>query len=223
MVGGTGLSYFVRIIPSSESLCASLDVFIRKSCDERCKHGLDGIFFHLRFHPTSSSLSLSLSLSLSRIYKVINYFSLLFNTTANLWSVVFDTTPASLICRCRHFSGAIQTCLYAPQILLVPLASNTAAWNCAKPLIVQSFLLLSLFSFYRNFSRFFKRMNRVIVSKFCPKKFISLKFEQPALYQYTSLHFIFLKRVSTLKHYQNLSLKKNSTISTQLDRINLNK
>ena len=146
----------------SHSECASLDVFIRKSCDERCKHGLDGIFFHLRFHPTSSSLSLSLSLSLSRIYKVINYFSLLFNTTANLWSVVFDTTPASLICRCRHFSGAIQTCLYAPQILLVPLASNTAAWNCAKPLIVQSFLLLSLFSFYRNFSRFFKRMNGVI-------------------------------------------------------------
>ena len=38
MVSGTGLSHFVRI-PSSE--CASLDVFIRKSCEERCKHGLD--------------------------------------------------------------------------------------------------------------------------------------------------------------------------------------
>ena len=169
---------------------------------------MGSFFTYVSIQLVPASLSLSLSLSLSRIYKVKNYFSLLFNTTANLWSVVFDTTPASLICRCRHFSGAIQTCLYAPQILLVPLASNTAAWNCAKPLIVQSFLLLSLFSFYRNFSRFFKRMNRVIVSKFCPKKFISLKFEQPALYQYTSLHFIFLKRVSTLKHYQNLSLKK---------------
>lgn len=65
MVGGTGLSHFVRI-PSSD--CASLGVFIRNSCEERCKHGLDRDLFSPTFFIESIQLvPASLSLSLNDI------------------------------------------------------------------------------------------------------------------------------------------------------------
>ena len=94
MVGSTGLSHFVRI-PSSE--CASFDVFIRKSCEERCKHCLDRDLFSPTFFIDSMQL-VPASLSLSQGY--INYFSLLFNTTANH---EFTTSRPKLFYRRRRW------------------------------------------------------------------------------------------------------------------------
>lgn len=52
------------------------------------------------------------------------------------WFAVAGTSPAPFKIVFMHLN---------PQSPLVPLTSNTAAWNCTKPLIVQIFLLLSFF------------------------------------------------------------------------------
>ena len=80
----------------------------------------------------------------------------------------------SLICHCQHFSSIfdmpfltllqrlwsaiVESCLHALQILWFPPTSNTAMWNCAKPLNVQTskhfasltfFFLMKLLSLFQ--------------------------------------------------------------------------
>ena len=67
-----------------------------------------------------------------------------------LLSTIIDTSPASLICHCRILSS----CTSNP---LVPPTSNTAMWNCAKPLNVQTskhFASLTFFFLMKLLSRF---------------------------------------------------------------------
>ena len=78
-------------------------------------------------------------------------WSAVVNILRRLLSTIIDTSPASLICHCRILSS----CTSNP---LVPPTSNTAMWNCAKPLNVQTskhfasltfFFLMKLLSLFQ--------------------------------------------------------------------------
>ena len=166
---------------------------------------MGSFFTYISIQLVPASLSLSLSQGYIKLKTIsvcfltpLPIFDLSFLTLLRrLWFAVVGTSPAPFKLVFMHLKFFWFPSLQTQQREIVQ-----SLW------LFKAFCFSHFFLFIETFPAFSKEWMELSVSKFCPNKFISLKFEQPAIYQYTSLHFIFLKRVSTLKHYQNLSLKK---------------